>query len=111
MEENKVTSFIVSSKDKLPANKVVYVKEKLSKANDSSFDALMATNLKSPVIGLILSLFLGSFGIDRFYAGDTLKGVLKLITLGACGIWTIIDWFLIMGSIKDKNFNEVMLNL
>lgn len=33
-----------------------------------------------------------------------MMGVLKLITCGGCGIWTIIDWFLIMGVTKDKNY-------
>ena len=50
------------------------------------------------------SIFLGQFGIDRFFVGDTMMGVLKLITCGGCGIWTIIDWFLIMGVAKYKNY-------
>lgn len=111
MEENKITSFVIANKDKLPNNKIVYLKEKLTRANDSSFDALMATDLKSPITGLILSLFLGTLGIDRFYAGDVTKGILKLLTFGGCGIWAIIDLFLIMGYIKDKNYNDIMINL
>ena len=40
---------------------------------------------------LILSILLGSLGADRFYAGHIGLGVLKLLTLGACGIWGLID--------------------
>lgn len=40
---------------------------------------------------LLLSIFLGSLGIDRFYLGDTGAGIGKLLTLGGCGIWYIID--------------------
>ena len=41
--------------------------------------------------------------IDRFMIGDTGMGVGKLLTCGGLGIWTIIDWFLIMGATREKN--------
>ena len=40
---------------------------------------------------LILTILLGSLGVDRFYAGKIGTGILKLITGGGCGIWYIID--------------------
>ena len=44
---------------------------------------------------LILSILLGGLGIDRFYLGYTMLGILKLITGGGLGIWWLIDVILI----------------
>ncbi|MEN9989263.1 MAG: hypothetical protein RL508_242 [Actinomycetota bacterium] len=49
----------------------------------------------------ILSLLLGSLGIDRFYLGYVGLGVLKLVTGGGFGIWWLVDLILILtGSLR-----------
>lgn len=50
---------------------------------------------KQFVVALLLSIFLGTLGVDRFYMGYVGLGILKLITFGGCGIWYLIDIILI----------------
>ena len=53
---------------------------------------------------VLLSLFVGTLGIDRFYLGYMGLGLLKLITLGGCGLWALIDLVLIaIGSVPDAD--------
>ena len=54
------------------------------------------------VVTVLISLFVGWLGIDRFYLGYTGLGILKLITCGGFGIWALIDLILILlGNLPD----------
>lgn len=50
---------------------------------------------KEWLIALLLSVFLGGLGIDRFYLGYTGLGIAKLLTCGGLGVWALIDIILI----------------
>lgn len=63
---------------------------------------------KDWLITLILSILVGGFGIDRFYTGSVLLGVLKLVTLGGLGLWWLIDLImLVTGNYKDGDGNRI----
>ena len=63
---------------------------------------------KDWLITLILSILVGGFGIDRFYTGSVLLGVLKLVTLGGLGLWWLIDLImLVTGNYKDGGGNRI----
>lgn len=63
---------------------------------------------KEWLITLLLSLFLGSLGVHRFYVGKIGTGILQLLTIGGCGIWTLIDIIMIVtGKFTDKDGYEI----
>ena len=56
---------------------------------------------------LIMSIFFGAIGVDRFIMGHVGLGILKLVTLGGCGIWWLIDLILIATKHKYKGVQWV----
>lgn len=58
---------------------------------------------------LLLCLFVGGFGVHRFYTGHTAIGVVQLITLGGCGIWALVDLIMIITQkFKDSKGNPLV---
>ena len=59
---------------------------------------------KSKVTAALLCFFLGTFGVHRFYVGKVGTGVAMIFTFGGVGIWTLVDFIMIlMGSFTDAN--------
>ncbi|MBO7590765.1 MAG: TM2 domain-containing protein [Prevotella sp.] len=108
MEQQKVDMFMMVNNKYFPESQILFIRERLLAADESKEGLLHALQFKDPTIALILSVLTGNLGIDRFYIGDTGLGIGKLITCGGLGIWTIIDWFLIMGATREKNLFRLM---
>jgi len=67
------------------------------------FSSQLAASTKDRSTALILSVLLGTMGVDRFYAGDIGLGLLKLFTVGVCGIMWLVDLFMIRGRVDELN--------
>lgn len=108
MDQQKIDMYIMTNQKFFPEEKIMYLKDKLKTIDEEKFSLISTAELKDPTTILLVSIFLGSLGIDRFMIGDTGMGVLKLLTAGCCGILTIIDWFSMQKKTKDLNYNKVM---
>ena len=110
MESGKVDLFVSTMNEKFASTNMMAVRSQLEKLDDSKFALLQSLNYKNPTTLLIISIFLGFLGVDRFMLGETGLGVLKLLTCGGLGIWTIVDWFLVTGKTKEVNYQLFMQN-
>lgn len=111
MDQNKVDLYIMTNQKYFPPEKIMYLREKLEAMDDNKFSMISTIDLKDPTTILLISVFLGSLGIDRFMLGETGMGILKLLTGGVCGILTIIDWFTLYKKAKEINFNNFMITM
>jgi hypothetical protein len=110
MDSQKVDMFLMTNGKYFEGYLIPQIRERLLQMDDSKFVYLHSINLKDPTISLIISLVGGGhFGIDRFFIGDIGLGIAKLLTCGGLGIWTIVDWFVIMGRTREVNFERLQL--
>lgn len=100
--------YVMTNQKYLPAEKITMLRDKLLAADDSKMAMISSIEMKDPTTVLLISIFLGSLGIDRFMLGETGMGILKLLTGGCCGILTIIDWFTVQNKAKEINYQKLM---
>ena len=113
---NFTDSFLSANTANFPSEQLPSLRERLSQLDDSQANQVIAaTDVKNPTTALILSIFLGGFGVDRFYIGNTGLGIGKLLTtvllavitlglsLSVTWIWVVVDWFLIINATKKAN--------
>lgn len=127
MNDNKVARVMVFLRDYIPNDKKLEMQGILQGATDCVETLIAGMNFKSSTIALVLSIFLGQIGVDRFYVGDVGLGLLKLFapilliilylidifgifgTLGLAvfEIWCFADIFLCYKRAKKKNYKDI----
>jgi TM2 domain-containing membrane protein YozV len=111
MEQSKIETFLALNARYFASDKLPLLSSEIAKLDDSRFIPIQSLEYRDPTTMLLISLFGGHFGVDRFMLGQTGLGVLKLLTCGGIGIWTIVDWIQVMKMTREYNFSKIMQHL
>ena len=107
MDSNKVDMLLLGTEGLFPEEKILLIRDRLLVVSDEKWFVISTLQYKKPMVSLAISYFAGYLGADRFYMGDLVLGILKLLTCGGCGIWWFIDLFLVSGTTKNKNYSKL----
>ena len=110
--KKRVQYFFMNNKKYLPENRIPQLRERMLTLNEEQLQSIECISFKDPTTLLIISIFIGAFGVDRFMLGDVGLGVAKLLitifTLFCLGwIWWLIDLFFIMDKTREFNYKKV----
>ena len=111
MDKQTIDLYLTTNAKYFEAGAIPIIRQKLENADENTYLTLQPCELQDPTTLLLISVFLGYLGIDRFMLGDIGMGILKFLTFGCCGILTIIDWFTITKKTKQKNFATISMVL
>ncbi|HHT7803542.1 TPA: TM2 domain-containing protein [Streptococcus suis] len=121
---NYPQTYVLNNSSSFPSEKLPLLQQELAGLDDSALNALMMVPLKNPLVALLLAIFFGELGVDRFYVGNKELGFLKLAAMGITFVlmfvligflllpliylWKLIDCFLIMNACKEANYQRLM---
>ncbi|MGC8734678.1 MAG: TM2 domain-containing protein [bacterium] len=87
-------------------NEILELTKKMNDEQKTLFLIYYTNEKRDNRIAVILSILYGYLGLDRFYVGDMLSGIIKFITFGGFFVWWIIDWFLIYNKVNEYNLKK-----
>lgn len=98
--------------------------DKLDNISEDQLKNLPLIPLKNPILAVVLGLFFGSFGVDRFYQGNYKLGILKLglliigfitafifigfLILWGLGIYVLIDLYFVYKAVQNDNYQKIL---
>lgn len=110
MYEQDVNLFLMSHQAFFPMENELNIKKQLMAAPIAYWPMIIGQSYNDPTTILIVSVFGGWLGIDRFIIGDVGIGVGKLCCSLLCGIglvWWLVDIFLIQDATRKKNYEKL----
>lgn len=103
MDQSQVNLFMSQNMKNFSPSQISDIKSKLLSLPDDKASVIMSLDFKDTTTMLIISIFVGELGIDRFMLGSVGMGILKLLTGGCCGILWLID--LVNCKKMTRNYN------
>ena len=71
MTNEKIAAITAQFKNDIPNDgSSLALQQALKNVPDEAYPSIVAIQTKSPVTVILLSIFLGGLGVDRFYIGD-----------------------------------------
>ena len=108
MDISEANQLLALYGNRLPIESMEMIRKRLIEM-DYSIASIRMAQFKDPTMALILSVLVGSLGVDRFYIGDVGLGVGELLTCGGAYIWWLIDLFMIQDATRKKNMEMFLM--
>lgn len=97
---NYLQNYILSKSSYLPSDKLFILQKELEDLDDEALNVLMMVEMRQPLVALILAIFFGEFGVDRFYVGNKELGFAKLIAFAV----SFVTLFILIGFLLFLDF-------
>lgn len=105
MTEETADRYLLHYADKLKGEDLPVLRAALIAAPEYKRKALLGVKLYNPLLTLVFSLVFGMLAVDRFYIKDIGKGILKVLSLAALSILTILYRIYATQLIYRENFS------
>lgn len=66
----------------------------------------MEKTINKHVFVWVGAFLFGELGVDRFLRGQIGLGILKLLTCGGAGIWTLVDWIIALSKAYGSDYMD-----